>query len=66
MQLLDNEYAIWLPIVYCLRRAALAATCCCLIGYPVFQFLALFGTQTSCLIYLGNVRPYETRYDLRV
>ena len=66
MQLYDNEYAIWLPIVYCLRRAALAATCCCLIGYPVFQFLSLFATQTICLIYLGHAKPYETRYELRV
>jgi hypothetical protein len=36
MQLYDNEEAIWLPILYCIRRFVLAMTCCCLIGYPVF------------------------------
>jgi hypothetical protein len=35
IQLFDNESAIWVPILYCLRRATLAICCCCLIGYPV-------------------------------
>lgn len=52
--------------MYCVRRAALAATCCFLIGHPLFQFMALFASQTVMLIYLGEVRPYETRYELRV
>jgi hypothetical protein len=66
VQLFDNEKAIWVPILYCLRRAALALTCCCLIGHPLFQFMALFSAQTVALVYLGEVKPYESRYEMRV
>jgi len=36
IELYDNESAIWVPILYCLRRFAFAATCCFLHGYPIF------------------------------
>jgi hypothetical protein len=36
IQLFDNEAAIGVPILYCLRRALLAIICTFLIGYPVF------------------------------
>ena len=28
--------------------------------------MALFAAQTIALVYLGNVRPYETRYEIKV
>lgn len=61
IELYDNHSAIWTPILYCLRRFALAFVCVCFDGHPFWQFAFLFVWQTVNLIYLGEVRPYETR-----
>lgn len=34
IELYDNPSAIWTPIIYCLRRFALAMACVCFNGYP--------------------------------
>lgn len=65
MRFYDRPAAIWVPILYCLRRAVLAATCCLVLGYPVFQFMILFTSQIIAIVYLGHAKPYETRFELR-
>jgi len=36
IKLYDERDAIWIPILYLLRRLALAAICVCLLNYPTF------------------------------
>lgn len=54
-----------MPVLYFVRRAALAATCVLLGGSPVFQFMVLFTSQIITVTYLGEVRPFNTRAELR-
>ena len=61
IELYDNHSAIWTPILFCLRRFALAFVCVCFDGHPFWQFAFLFVWQMVNLIYLGEVRPYKTR-----
>jgi hypothetical protein len=61
IELYDNPSAIWTPILYCLRRFALAAACVCLVGHPLFQWATLLAWQTVAVIYIGYVQPHPTR-----
>jgi len=66
IELYDNISAIWVPVLYFLLRAVLAACCVCLTGMPVFQFLTLFTCQIIQITYLGHVHPYDTRAELQL
>lgn len=59
IELFDNEQAIWEPVLYLLRRLAMAIICVCMIGYPIFQIGALFACQIVYIIFLGHVKPYD-------
>jgi len=67
IQLDDNPKAIWQPILYLLRRLALACICVCLINFSIiFQFAGLFASQVVAVIFLGQVRPQESKFSFKM